>query len=232
MGDSRGKKGVLAWFEEHAILIVLAVLTVAWLSTGGVYLTYWVGWDNIRLAEFNAVGDFLAGFFSPLAFAWFVGALVLQSKELALQREELANNRKVLDEQSKSMIVTAQSALTQTNISLFLEVVSRSRDISRAILEDKINFYSYHHDIKNDTQRLQELYISNKNSIISDACNYIKNKERSYINMINGSQAFILLFEVFLDKIKDDKSLQEIISSHPSRRLYKIMSGSRLKERD
>ncbi len=125
MGEGREKTGVLAWFKEHTILIVLAVLTVAWLSTGGVYLTCWVGWDNIRLAEFNAVGDFLAGFFSPLAFAWFVGALVLQSKELSLQREELEETRKTLEAQRAEMAESAKQAKIQA------EALSASMEIQK-----------------------------------------------------------------------------------------------------
>lgn len=41
----------------------------------------------------NELGDFLAGFFAPLAFAWLAYAVVIQSKELAAQKEELRLTR-------------------------------------------------------------------------------------------------------------------------------------------
>ena len=47
------------------------------------------------------MGDFLAGFFTPLAFGWLVYGYLLQSKELRLQREELALTREQLGKQTE-----------------------------------------------------------------------------------------------------------------------------------
>lgn len=54
---------------------------------------------NNREKGLNEVGDFLAGFFTPLAFLWLVYGYFLQSRELGLQRQELALQREKLGEQ-------------------------------------------------------------------------------------------------------------------------------------
>ena len=47
------------------------------------------------------MGDFLAGFFTPLAFGWLVYGYLLQSRELRLQREELTLTRNQLGQQTE-----------------------------------------------------------------------------------------------------------------------------------
>jgi hypothetical protein len=44
----------------------------------------------------NETGDFLAGFFAPLAFLWLAAAVFIQSQELRAQRHELALTRSEL----------------------------------------------------------------------------------------------------------------------------------------
>lgn len=58
-------------------------------------------WNLLQVGNLNKLGDFLAGFFTPLAFGWLVYGYLLQSKELRLQREELALTRSQLGKQTK-----------------------------------------------------------------------------------------------------------------------------------
>ena len=58
-------------------------------------------WELLRVGNLNELGDFLAGFFTPLAFGWLVYGYLLQSKELRLQREELTLTRKQLGKQTE-----------------------------------------------------------------------------------------------------------------------------------
>lgn len=67
-------------------------------------------WDipgklDIPTAEiaFNALGDFLAGAFAPVAFLWLFIATMVQSQELALQRKELALTRREFEENREVM---------------------------------------------------------------------------------------------------------------------------------
>ena len=59
----------------------------------------------------NETGDFLAGFFAPLAFLWLAAAVFIQSRELreqrrelALTRNEFALNRQVETEQEPGLV--------------------------------------------------------------------------------------------------------------------------------
>lgn len=65
----------------------------------------------IRTAELNAVGDFLAGTFAPLAFIWLVAAVLTQRQELNDTREQFVANQRVTDGQLT--IVKDQTALVQ-----------------------------------------------------------------------------------------------------------------------
>lgn len=48
-------------------------------------------------------GDFLAGVFSPLAFIWFVAAVLTQRQELDETREQFADGQAVIDGQMKNI---------------------------------------------------------------------------------------------------------------------------------
>lgn len=58
-------------------------------------------WELLRTGDLNELGDFLAGFFTPLAFGWLVYGYLLQSKELRLQRKELSLTRDQLGKQTE-----------------------------------------------------------------------------------------------------------------------------------
>ena len=61
-----------------------------------VVITFFRGndaWELLRTGDLNELGDFLAGFFTPLAFGWLVYGYILQSRELSLQRKELSLTR-------------------------------------------------------------------------------------------------------------------------------------------
>ena len=58
-------------------------------------------WTLLRYGNLNELGDFLAGFFTPLAFFWLVYGYLLQSEELGLQRKELELTRDQLGKQTE-----------------------------------------------------------------------------------------------------------------------------------
>lgn len=63
--------------------------------------------------DLNAVGDFLAGVFAPIAFLWLVVAVLIQSQELSLQRQELAATRAEVTENRKVAQAQADEARRQ-----------------------------------------------------------------------------------------------------------------------
>ena len=65
-----------------------------------------IRYDALQLiwcGKLNELGDFLAGFFTPLAFLWLVVGYFLQKDEFQLQREELGRTGAALGTQVKIM---------------------------------------------------------------------------------------------------------------------------------
>ena len=58
-------------------------------------------WRLLTTGELSELGDFLAGFFTPLAFGWLIYGYLLQSSELSLQRKELELTREQLGKQTE-----------------------------------------------------------------------------------------------------------------------------------
>lgn len=86
------------------------VLTIAYLTGAGWYV--WDGQESVSRLELNALGDFLAGVFSPLAFLWLVLGFLQQGEELRqngealrLQAEEL---RKSVEHQDQLVVATRE----------------------------------------------------------------------------------------------------------------------------
>ena len=58
-------------------------------------------WRLLTTGDLNELGDFFAGFFTPLAFGWLIYGYLLQSSELSLQRKELELTREQLGKQTE-----------------------------------------------------------------------------------------------------------------------------------
>ena len=85
---------------KHAGIFVMGALSIFYFAAI-LFLRGNDAWELLRAGNLNELGDFLAGFFTPLAFGWLVYGYLLQSKELRLQREELTLTRKQLGEQTE-----------------------------------------------------------------------------------------------------------------------------------
>lgn len=76
---------------------VLSILYIAII----LYFRGYDAWNLLQTGNLNELSDFLAGFFTPLAFGWLAYGYLLQSKELRLQREELSLTREQLGKQTE-----------------------------------------------------------------------------------------------------------------------------------
>lgn len=85
---------------KHTGILVISGLSILYITIIFLFRGNDV-WDLLQAGDLNELGDFLAGFFTPLAFGWLVYGYLLQSKELRLQREELALTRDQLGKQTK-----------------------------------------------------------------------------------------------------------------------------------
>lgn len=95
----------------------------------------------IGCLEANEAGDYLAGFFAPLAFLWLAAAVFIQSRELREQRRELALtrrefelNREVAAEQAEA--ARAQAAEARRSADAF-ERQTRYSDTQRRLMEQE-----------------------------------------------------------------------------------------------
>ena len=80
--------------------------------------------ELLRTGNLNELGDFLAGFFTPLAFGWLVYGYLQQSKELRLQREELSLTRNQFGKQTELLQEQVKADLRNTIPHLTLQIVS------------------------------------------------------------------------------------------------------------
>ena len=85
---------------KHAGIFMIVAVSIFYIAAIGL-LRGNDAWELLRAGNLNELGDFLAGFFTPLAFGWLVYGYLLQSRELRLQREELTLTRKQLGTQTE-----------------------------------------------------------------------------------------------------------------------------------
>ncbi|KIQ02985.1 hypothetical protein RU07_10455 [Agrobacterium tumefaciens] len=133
----------------------------------------WIGPHKIvtftKTDELNALGDFLAGVFSPLAFIWLVAAVLTQRQELTDTRDQFAENQKVVDAQLKT--INEQSALLQQQHALAEETAKRTYRLSLfqeryKIYEEFIAFGKRHELSKYDDAYLEMVDLTHKASFV------------------------------------------------------------------
>lgn len=138
--------------KTNSFLIIPILVSLTWLGL----ITYFLYWkfqsiDQFLKQDFNALGDYFAGAFAPLATFWLVYAVLIQSRqlkmqalELNLQREELKETRKTLEAQRLEMAEAAKQAKAQAEAirantrhaakDTFFRMYSMFEDESRNIL--------------------------------------------------------------------------------------------------
>ncbi|UES40372.1 hypothetical protein [Roseibium aggregatum] len=100
----------------------LVIFSVIWVIIGGIILSKSAGCPPdkalivLQCLTANELGDFLAGFFAPLAFIWLAAAVYIQSQELSSQRQELR--------------------LTRQELKLTREVATESKEATKAQAEE------------------------------------------------------------------------------------------------
>jgi hypothetical protein len=109
------------------MIIGALIFTVLWVILAIVYPGYlhdplqsMLGQDAAKLGE---TGDYLAGWFTPLAFGWFIVAVTLQRKEFILMRKEYEASREAAQEQAKHL---EQSNLVRSR-QLFMEMIEDAK---------------------------------------------------------------------------------------------------------
>lgn len=102
------------WRRPKLILLWAGTFTVAWISALGIYF-----WNNqslfMEMAP-NELGDLLAGWFAPLAWAWVLLTINLNWWQLRLQREkdekDLSQLRKETDQKAREQSLLFAARMT------------------------------------------------------------------------------------------------------------------------
>lgn len=102
-------------------------------------LAFWKVGKQGESLELNEWGDFAAGAFSPIAFVWFIAAVIMQSFELRAQRQELAMTRQEFEQNRK--VLTEQAAFIKIQSDLMKEEADGLR--SEQILGENISLMAY-----------------------------------------------------------------------------------------
>lgn len=92
---------------DKALKVSGSIISVLYVI--GVYWYVNLKWGKFLEMDPNAIGDFLAGSFSPLAFLWLVLGFYQQGKELRLQSEEMRSSVAQQIEMVKAQNATLQN---------------------------------------------------------------------------------------------------------------------------
>lgn len=118
-------------------LIWAAAITVLYL----IGLGSLIGWqklvDFLSSPDLNEIGDFLAGFFSPLAFIWLVAAVLTQRQELNETRNQFDENQKVTEAQLKTINEQFELAKRQNEIA----EGTAKKNYKLALFEERYKLY-------------------------------------------------------------------------------------------
>lgn len=106
--------------------------TLLWISLGLAY-AIWGAPGNIWELKANELGDFMAGFFAPLAFGWLAFAVFLQRQELQEQRKQLKQNGEALKLQTVELMRSGDQLKLQAEYLArqvqLIEIQTRSEEI-------------------------------------------------------------------------------------------------------
>lgn len=111
--------------------VVGGVVTVAYLV--GVAVLVYIKRESLPGLELNAIGDFLAGVFGPIAFLWLVLGYMQQGRELKLSSEALQMQALELKNSVEQQTVMARAAIQQIDTQR-LSLEYQQREFERTIV--------------------------------------------------------------------------------------------------
>lgn len=110
---------------------IAIILTIGWLALGACIIYF--RFESIKEMPLNSIGDFLAGFFSPLAFLWLVIGYFQQGEELKLNTKALelqVHELRLSVEQQQELVAVARADMA-------LSKQAYEREAEQAIRQQK-----------------------------------------------------------------------------------------------
>ena len=122
-----------------------AIATIAYLAVIG----WWVStkWASFLGLELNALGDFLAGTFGPIAFLWLVLGFLQQGRELRMSSQALQLQAQELSNSVEQQAIIAKATLEQ---------LEEQRRVNLIQIEERDKLYSANFTIKVVDTRVDE----------------------------------------------------------------------------
>ncbi|WFE92316.1 hypothetical protein K1718_13405 [Roseibium porphyridii] len=200
----------------------LVIFSGIWLLIGALLLS-WSGLDGsgqpIKIFQgltANELGDFLAGFFAPLAFIWLAAAVYIQSQELAEQRKELRLTRDVAEEAKEATKAQAEEARRSGNyFNLQTELMKEQKEREEKEVADQ-ELSSLCTQIANVAYELYPNCTSSAGHELDRVCDVLRffnNRDVSFWHSdlaLEHNQLFMLFFRLqeLLPKISASNRLQ------------------------
>lgn len=120
-----------------------SILTFIWIIVGVGFIVF--KFDSVRALKLNEIGDFLAGFFSPIAFMWLVIGYFQQGEELKLNTRALelqAAELKMSVEQQRELVEVTRADMKLTKQAYELEI---EREVRKSQPSFHLQVGNYNH---------------------------------------------------------------------------------------
>lgn len=166
-----GEGGLAKRTTDTTLKVTGAIVSVVWIGLAGWYVV--ATWPAVRDLEPNALGDFLAGTFAPLAFLWLVLGFYQQGEELrnsvdalTLQSEEMRHSveqQRLLAEATREQVEREGRAFEEA------EALRRSATVRAAFVKRGDSSYRLH--VTNDgpaVARNVQLIVPDDNGLLLD----------------------------------------------------------------
>lgn len=134
-------KAIILYLNRCKLFIILCCICSGAFITIQYYL-----WNNVsKPNEFGDAAGFINGWFSALAFAGVIYAIILQKKDLELQKEELSHTRKELEGQKAEFKIQNETLRRQRFENTFFNLMQQQLLISDNI---SISYTEYDNSIE------------------------------------------------------------------------------------
>ena len=194
---------------------IAVIVTFLWIIIGTVVIA--AKFDSISGMPLNEIGDFLAGFFSPVAFMWLVVGYFQQGEELKLNTRALelqVTELKMSVEQQRELVEVTRADMALTKQTHEMEV-AKNRRLAQPVIQLQIESYqsilsglvSIDVTISNHGHSATSLFLKCTSGTVSpDKFPVIASSQNKAINISLASPSWEFDFDIdYLDGLEQRK---------------------------
>ncbi|MCD4511507.1 DUF948 domain-containing protein [Brucella pseudogrignonensis] len=134
--------------KSDRLFYAVAIGTVLYFAIGFLLFEKFLNpGEYLEFYKWNALGDFLAGVFAPLAFVWLVAAVIVQREELKTSRQQFDDSQDVIQEQMSA--IKSQNQMLSDQHQLAKDTAEKTYKLSLFqsrfdVYQELINFSERH----------------------------------------------------------------------------------------